>query len=585
MGRFYLEVWSYLHLISVRCLSLGVLLLTWGIYFINFKNLKLNLKFFKLVFGNLKYMERKDVFLNRNTTLHPAMIFIWDHLNIGVTVTDENARIIYMNEVQKKLDGFERIKVLNKRMRDLYYVKGDRSITQDCLETRKPIINRLWPYHTRANKLNQALHTLFPLYDDHGNLNGTLTFITEYNQINEILNQLQIPLKAGGKEKEKLTIFSKIIGNDLQFNNILERAKRASYSDVSVMICGESGTGKELIAQAIHMEGKGDRKSFVPINCAAIPEHLLESLLFGTVKGAFTGATDKVGLFEAARGGTILLDEVNSMPLGLQAKLLRVLQEKKIRKIGSLEEKSFNAKIISTMNVSPIQALEKKQIRLDLFYRLAMVIVEVPPLRKRKLDIPLLCELFLSRNKKLFRSRKLRLASDVYTQFFDYEWPGNVRELEHVIYSALHNLGNYNVIEKRHLNAYFHDSFAKVEKKDKSAGLSATDLIQYIENFQKGNGLVPERGAGDRPNARFSRGDLQEWAQDVQSAVSGRKSINLKTRVQAFEKMVIQEAIKQSENNFSKAGKQLGLSPSAIHYKMIRLGIKPTPVDPNDNGG
>ena len=524
-------------------------------------------------------MENQEVLLNRNTALHPAMISIWDNLNIGVTVTDEDARIIYMNEVQKKLDGFERIKVLNKRMRDIYYVKGDRSITQDCLETGKPIINRLWPYHTKANKLNQALHTLFPLYDDQQNLNGTITFITEYNQVNEILNQLQIPLKAAGKKKEKLTTFSKIIGNDLQFNSILERAKRASYTDVSVMICGESGTGKELIAQATHMEGKGDRKSFVPINCAAIPEHLLESLLFGTVQGAFTGATDKVGLFEAARGGTILLDEVNSMPLGLQAKLLRVLQEKKIRKIGSLEEKRFDAKIISTMNVSPIEALEKKQVRLDLFYRLAMVIVEVPPLRKRKLDIPLLCELFLSRNKKLFRSRQLRLASDVYTQFFDYEWPGNVRELEHVIYSALHNLGNYNVIEKRHLNAYFHDSFAKVEKKEKPSELSASDLIRYIENFQKGGGTAPGGGSVAESGPRFAKGDLQDWAHDVQRAVTGRKTISLKARVREFEKMVIQEAIIQSENNFSKAGKQLGLSPSAIHYKMSSLGIKPALQD------
>ena len=520
-------------------------------------------------------MKEQKTLLKRNTVIHPAMIAIWDGLHVGVTITDGEARILYMNDAQRKMDGFERIKVLHKTMRDIYYVKGDRSITQICLETQEPQIKRIWPYYTKANKLNQALHTLFPLYDDHDQINGTLTFITEYYHLNDTLNELQATLKMRGnkrKKRDRLITFSGIVGSDLRFDQTLERAKRSSYSDVSVMVCGESGTGKELIAQAIHMEGKGEDKPFVPINCAAIPEHLLESLLFGTVQGAFTGASDKVGLFEAARGGTILLDEVNSMPIGLQAKLLRVLQERKIRKIGSTEERDFDAKIISTMNISPKEALEKKQVRLDLFYRLAIVIVEVPPLRKRKLDIPLLCDLFLKRNKKIFRSRRLRLASDVYTQFFDYDWPGNVRELEHVIYSALHNLGSDNVIEKKHLDVYFHDFLSK-KTSPAPVDMSALELVSFIQNLQSGKEGFTKEHLGRAAQREGLENDVMQWADEMHQAVKERRGIDLKKRMKIFEEMIIQEALKQSDNNFSKAGKQLGLSPSAMHYKLKSFGI------------
>ena len=513
--------------------------------------------------------------LQRDFVLHPAITALWDGLNLGITVTDGDSRILYMNDVQKKLDGFERIKVLGKQMRDVYYARGDQSITQECLEQGKPIINKIWVYQSKANKLNQTIHTLYPLYDSDLNINGTITFITEYYQANETLNRIQTTFKDKKQKnpEKKLTTFGGIIGNDPQFNAILERAKRASYSNVSVMICGESGTGKELVAQAIHSQGQAKSKSFVPINCAAIPEHLLESMLFGTVKGAFTGATDKVGLFEAAGGGTILLDEINSMPLGLQAKLLRVLQERKIRKIGSLEEKPFEARIISTMNISPIQALEKKQVRLDLFYRLAMVILEIPPLRKRKLDIPLLCEFFLKRNKKLFRSRKLRLASDVYTQFFDYDWPGNVRELEHVIYSALHNLGSRNVIEKPHLNAYFHNAFAQKAAPREPDDLSATELVRYIKTLYLENQSGNRRNRDtERPPPPASR--LHQWADQVHTAVGRGRPLDLKQKMKAAEAMVIEAAMEASGHNLSKAAKQLGLAPSVMHYKLKNLGLR-----------
>jgi len=241
---------------------------------------------------------------------------------------------------------------------------------------------------------------------------------------------------------------------------IISVAKRAAKSTSPVLIHGETGTGKELFAQSIHNYSKNSKGPFVAINCAAIPDNLLEGLLFGTVKGAFSDAIDRPGLFEQAENGTILLDELNSMSLNLQSKLLRVLQENKTRRVGGSKEININTRVITAMNENPIRAVKENKIRQDLFYRIGVVLIEVPPLRNRKEDIPLLSKNFILKfNRKLDR-QITKLSADVFDSFAKYDWPGNVRELQHTIEYAM-NIAHENerIIELSHLPLHISESY------------------------------------------------------------------------------------------------------------------------------
>ena len=208
-------------------------------------------------------------------------------------------------------------------------------------------------------------------------------------------------------------------------------------SDVPVLIQGESGTGKELIARALHFNSKRKDHPFVSENCSAIPETLLESEFFGYEKGAFTGADqDKPGLFEIANGGTLFLDEISEMNLDMQAKLLRVLQEGEIRRVGGKKTIRVDVRLISACNRDLAEEVRKKRFRSDLFYRINVITIELPPLRERKEDIPLLVEHFLQRGAKKI-GRKKRISPRALEYLMEYDWPGNVRELENEIERAM----------------------------------------------------------------------------------------------------------------------------------------------------
>jgi transcriptional regulator with PAS, ATPase and Fis domain len=216
---------------------------------------------------------------------------------------------------------------------------------------------------------------------------------------------------------------------------VFEVLDRVIPTDLNVYIYGETGTGKELVAKAIHYNGPRKEKPFISINCGAIPESLLESELFGYVKGAFTGADrDKKGLFEIADGGTLFLDEIGNMPGTMQRKLLRVLQENEIRPIGGEESVKIDVRVISATNRDLNELIERKEFREDLYYRLKVVEVALPPLRVRPEDIPLLAEHFLEQAAKGTKYKK-ELEPAALEALLSYDWPGNVRELENMIYA------------------------------------------------------------------------------------------------------------------------------------------------------
>jgi len=228
--------------------------------------------------------------------------------------------------------------------------------------------------------------------------------------------------------------FSKIIGKSKEIQAIFQLIKRVSDSTVNILIMGESGTGKEMVAKAIHYNSPRRDAPFIPIDCASIPEMLLESELFGHVRGAFTDArSDKKGMFEEANGGTLFLDEIGEMPLGLQPKLLRVIQEKTVRRVGSTRTSPIDIRIISATNLDLMEEVRAKRFRDDLFYRVNVLSIDLPPLRNRREDIPLLAGHFLKKYAAVQNKAISGLTVSAMKILMKYGWPGNVRELENII--------------------------------------------------------------------------------------------------------------------------------------------------------
>lgn len=244
-------------------------------------------------------------------------------------------------------------------------------------------------------------------------------------------------LKTAVQIKEGSAI-DNVIGKSPAFRAALDLAKRVAHSTTNILILGESGTGKEVLSRSIHSMSPRAKGPFVAINCSAIPENLLESELFGHTKGAFTGAADKkIGLFEEAEGGTLFLDEIGDMSLPLQAKLLRVLQERKIRRIGENQMRDIDVRIVSATHKNLKVEVEQKTFREDLFYRLNVVQIRIPPLRERKEDIVALAEFFLHKFAALNGSKAQAFSKTALEKLMSYSWPGNVRELENAVERAV----------------------------------------------------------------------------------------------------------------------------------------------------
>jgi DNA-binding NtrC family response regulator len=240
------------------------------------------------------------------------------------------------------------------------------------------------------------------------------------------------------KEVHKEYSFHHILGKSKAIQAVFDLIRRVADSPTNVLITGESGTGKELVAKAIHYNSDRKDAPFVPVNCAAIPEQLLESELFGHMRGAFTDAkVDKRGLFEEAQKGTLFLDEISELPLMLQAKILRAIQEKEIRRVGATKPTSVDVRIIAATNLNLSEEVKNKRFREDLYYRLNVIELKLPPLRERREDIPLLAEAFLKKCGEVRGKEVKGVTEAALAMLMDYAWPGNVRELENVIERAV----------------------------------------------------------------------------------------------------------------------------------------------------
>jgi len=257
-------------------------------------------------------------------------------------------------------------------------------------------------------------------------------------EIESLKNQLQAENKYLQEEIRLNNNFDEIVSKSKTFHKVLQQIEQVASTDATVLIMGESGTGKELIARAIHNISQRSRKPLVKVNCATLPANLIESELFGHEKGAFTGALErKIGRFELADGGSIFLDEIGELPVELQAKLLRVLQEGEFERLGNPRTMKVNVRVIAATNRNLEQAIEKKEFREDLYYRLNVFPVLCPPLRDRKEDIPLLAKHFCQKHEAKIGKKITNIPAKVMAALESYDWPGNIRELENIIERAL----------------------------------------------------------------------------------------------------------------------------------------------------
>ena len=344
---------------------------------------------------------------------------------------------------------------------------------------------------------------------------------------------------------------AKIIGQSKAIKEIYKLIGKVAATDVPVLITGESGTGKELIAKSIHQASNRTRMPFVAVNCAAIPKDLLESELFGYRKGAFTGADEsRAGYFEAAHKGTLFLDEIGDMPLSLQSKLLRTLQEKEVQRLGSTEAKSVDVRIISATNQDPAQLVAQKKFREDLYFRLNVVPMKVPPLRERNEDIEILIHHFIEKFKTEFSLSGKSISDDAIDYLIDYSWPGNVRELENVIKRAM-------VITTGSL----------ITLKDLKGILSLSPAQMIIEDLEE---LALEEIVHKKLSNFLSRFDQLD-PMDLYTTI-----------IQMVERPLISLVLQKTRGNQIQAAKVLGINRNTLR-KMIRtLKVKLDRFNPGE---
>lgn len=439
--------------------------------------------------------------------------YILENSDIGIRVLNLDGKIIYVNKALVDLLG-DKNPYLN--MSDVEFSK---STIYNCMNMKTSIKNRVKLIPGIHGQLEYFLVSNIPIIEE-GNVLGAVEYIRSKDSYGDLIYHLKLDnLKEDSKSSKGYT-FDDFLTIDSKTKNIIDKLKKIAITDYSISIYGETGTGKEIIAQSIHNYSLRKNKPFVAQNCAAIPDGLLESIFFGAEEGSYTGSKNMKGLLEQVDGGTLFLDELNSLPEFMQAKLLRVLEEKKIRKIGGTEVIDVDFRLITSSNVNYIQLIKDKKFRVDLYYRIGPVYVTIPPLRNRKDDIHYLLDKFLHSESKKLNIKKPSINKEVVDYLNSYSWPGNVRELKNFVKFLLVSSDNLQSI-------------------------SIYDLPDYI--FIDGlNNLLSNK---------------------IDEEVSYNQI------VERFEKDLILKTLEKTDGNISKAAEILNINRTTLQYKIKTFNI------------
>ena len=477
---------------------------------------------------------KQYLLLSWNANLEFLYTRALDQLPFGVQIYDKNTHAVYFNQASREISHIPSgVNITGRHLLDMYDLEETVSTTMTALRTQSPVIDRVDQFSVDNGTFIASANTSYPIFQN-GQLSGAVTFEHTEETIQKYYQSIQDTRQAlkhfsGSAAPVRFSgyTFENVIGGSEKLRSAAELAQRVAPQNSPVMLVGETGTGKEIFAQSIHRSSPRAGKKFVAINCAAIPETLIESLLFGTAKGSFTGSEDKAGYFEEASGGTLFLDELNSMSLVMQSKLLRVLQERTFRRVGGKKDLELDVRIISSCNEDPFQTVEENKFRRDLFYRLSSVIIELPPLREHLEDLEQLTRYHLEQTAFQYVHRITRIQPQVYQLLRAYRWPGNVRELFHVLDYA-QNVADSDVMTVEHLPAY----------------------------LRKNQAPAPRQSAPPTPSGHidFSHTSLQALMDD-------------------YEKEVITQALDRCGYNISQTAQALGILRQSLQYRIRKYGI------------
>ena len=476
----------------------------------------------------------------------------FDRMHDAVYVVDTDKKIVYINKAAESLDGYLLKEIKGKTVFELYNLDDQNSPALKALETECPVIDEQFSYYVNGKEVIQLCNA-GPIYED-GRLRGAYSIQKDLTRFKGIVEE-NIALQQEINRRKEFDAFdghdpfSGIIGKEEVFSKTIAQARQAAKTDSSVMLIGSTGSGKEVFAHAIHNSSKRAKKPFLALNCAAIPETLIESILFGTVKGVYTGAVEKDGILAQADGGTVFLDEINSMPLASQAKLLRVLEERRIMKLGSNKEVPIDIRIISSTNETPAEAVRNCHIREDLLYRLSVVPITIPPLRERKGDIPLLVQYFIEQYNKRFQKRVRGVDDCVMDIFMTFSWPGNIRQLKTCIESAMNFAADDGIITLADLPVYvFEDA----------------DVPENRYRHRQIN--TEESGAGEQKIVSEKTVSVSSFSDD------GEKG--LLRSIEEEERRLMINAIRAAKGNVAKAARSLGISRQLMYYRVKKYNLK-----------
>lgn len=432
----------------------------------------------------------------------------------GILLTDDQGRVEYFITYRSDVNSLKAEDVEGKHLFEIYPdLTEETSSIMRVLRSGEPIFNEYQTLKTVQGQSIKAINTTFPISS--GNKIIGAVDISRYVEPSLARKEISVSLKASSLRQEQLFGIDDIETQDPRMISLKSKILQVAITNSPVLIYGQTGTGKELIAQSLHKHSQRENAPFVSQNCAAIPSTLLESILFGTVRGSYTGAEDRPGLFESADGGTLFLDEINAMEMPVQAKLLKVIEEHSYRRLGSNQVIRTNLRIVTAVNEDPWEAIRNGRLREDLFYRIGVVQFSLPTLKERQGDVELLCSLFIDKYNKRMNKKILGVSEKVARFFAEYAWPGNVRELKNVIEGA------FNIVQ--------------------SQVITMEDLPEYM--------LLCNRTDGDN--------------------ISGK---SLDEALKQFELKLLNDAISNSES-LTEAAEKLKISKQLLHYKMKKYRL------------
>lgn len=438
----------------------------------------------------------------------------------AITIVDKNMNVIFWNEAAEETYNIKKEEILGKKITEFFF--HDDLMVLKVLQTKKRVKNK---YHRPRHDKHVVINTS-PIFDENKEVIGAVSVerdITQLVKLNENLitasRELQ-ELRQRVHTDQGVLPFSKLIGKSKALRETIAIASKSAKTDATTLILGESGTGKEICARAIHEASARRKGPFIPVNCGAIPHALFESELFGYEGGTFTGAQKKgkPGKIEMADGGTLFLDEVGELPLEMQVKLLRVLQEQVIYRIGDSTGRKIDVRFIAATNQNLVKQMEEKKFRSDLYYRLNVIQITMPPLRERVEDIPLLSQYFLKQFASRYQVPVPEIQPDAISVLLQHPWPGNVRELRNLMERVV-ILSEKPVIHKEDLLSFFQNQ----------ASVSISDPVENSHSL-----------ASEKEN---------------------------------MEKQLIEQTLKETAGNKSRAARKLGISRVTLYKKLKKYQI------------